>query len=291
MANVHLPVMSGEVVESLSIRKGGVYVDATVGPGGHSEFLLKSLDPDSTLVCLDRDAETLGLAKERLRDPRCRFGHARFSQMRAALSSMGISSVQGVLMDLGVSMLQLRSHERGFSFDSGEALDMRMDRSEPLTAKTVVNEWPEEELARVIFEYGEERRSRRIASAICFARRRSPIRTGKALAEVIERAIGKTGRVHSSTRTFQALRIAVNRELDELNAGLAEATSLLARKGRLVVIAYHSLEDRCVKLYMRAEAKQGRLKLITKKPAVPQRAELRENPSARSAKLRAAEAV
>ena len=194
-------------------------------------------------------------------------------------------------MDFGVSMLQLKDSERGFSFASEEALDMRMDRTEPVSAADAVNQWPEEELARVIYEYGQEWRSRRVAAAIIRARRKSRIETCKELAGIVASAIGRGGRTHPATKTFQGLRIAVNREMEEIDAGLEGAVDILAPGGRLVTIAYHSLEDGKAKRFLKEESRQGRVLLITKKPLVPSREEIRENPSARSAKLRVAEAI
>ncbi|MCK4910111.1 MAG: 16S rRNA (cytosine(1402)-N(4))-methyltransferase RsmH, partial [Thermodesulfovibrionales bacterium] len=275
----------------LNLRKGGTYVDATVGPGGHSEALLSHLGPEGHLICMDRDEETLELARERLQDKRARFVHARFSELARVLGEMDIQGVDGVLMDFGVSMLQLKTPERGFSFTSNETLDMRMDRSEPTSALEAVNKWPEKELARVIYEYGGEWRSRRIASAICRARGKARIETGLELAEIVSSAVGRSGKTHPATRTFQGLRIAVNREMEEIDAGLEAAVDALVPGGRLVTIAYHSLEDGKAKRFMREAARAERVKLLTKKPLVPTREETRENPSARSAKMRAVEAI
>jgi len=207
------------------------------------------------------------------------------------VSALGISAVQGVLMDFGVSMLQLKSPERGFSFTSEHALDMRMDQTESLTAADAVNGWPEKELARVIYEYGQDHRSRRIAAAIVRARRQSRIETCSQLAGIVAGAVGKGGRTHPATRTFQGLRIAVNHEMQEIEDGLEGALKALAPGGRLVTIAYHSLEDGRAKRFMKEAQKQGRLSILTKKPLVPTRQETRQNPSARSAKLRVAEAI
>jgi 16S rRNA (cytosine1402-N4)-methyltransferase len=293
MTAEHLPVMLREALELLELQKGGIYVDATVGPGGHSEALLSHLDSDSRLICLDRDEETLHLAKKRLgSDKRTSFAHSRFSDIRDVLKDMGVQGVDGILMDFGVSMLQLKTPERGFSFMTDDALDMRMDRSEPLTAGEAVNTWSEFEIARVIYEYGGERRSRRIAASICRARRKSRIETGTQLASIVISAIGRGGgKSHPATRTFQGLRIAVNREMEEIDDGLVAAISSLTSGGRLVTIAYHSLEDGKVKRFFRERGREGLINVITKKPLVPTRDEVRANPSARSAKMRAAEAV
>lgn len=295
MQIIHLPVLLREVVDLLRPEEGGVYVDATVGPGGHSEELLRHIGR-GRLVCIDRDSEALELAGKRLHDERCVFRKARFSEVQMVLDGLKTGPVDGVLMDLGVSMLQMKSLERGFSFDSDEPLDMRMDRDISLTAGEVVNLGSEKELERILREYGEERFSRGIARSIVAARRKSPIRTCRQLAQVVRGVVGRKGRTwtrtHPATRTFQALRIAVNDELGELQRGLGAALSVLKRPGgRMAVIAYHSLEDRLVKNFMKDEARGGGLKVLTKKPVVPGRDELMENPSARSAKLRAAEAM
>lgn len=292
MGVTHLPVMFREVLEYMRPEQGGAYVDATVGPGGHSSQLLEAMGQGSRLLCIDRDASVLELARKRLgHDPRVSFAHAAFADMARAAGEAGFGKVQGVLMDLGVSMLQLKTDERGFSFMSQAPLDMRMDTSAGATAEDVVNTWPERELADMIYAFGEERRSRRIASAIVRARAKSRIRTCSELAEIIARAVGRAGKTHPATRSFQAIRIAVNDEMGQLAGGLEAATALLAEGGRLVVITYHSLEDRAVKHFMRDRARDGALKLITKKALKPTRNEVMENSSARSAKLRCAEAA
>lgn len=274
-------------------EQGGAYVDATVGPGGHSSMLLEAMGQGGALLCIDRDASVLELARQRLaHDPRVRFAHAAFAEMAHAASEAGFGKVQGVLMDLGVSMLQLKTEERGFSFMSDAPLDMRMDTSVGTTAEDVVNTWPERELADMIYAFGEEHRSRRIASSIVRARAKSRIRTCRELADVIAKAVGRGGgKTHPATRAFQAIRIEVNDEMGQLGRGLEAAMGILAEGGRLVVITYHSLEDRAVKHFMKDGARDGALKLITKKAQKPTRNEVLSNPSARSAKLRCAEAV
>lgn len=211
--------------------------------------------------------------------------------MAQALRAAGQAHVDGVLMDLGVSMRQLKSPERGFGFDSDAPLDMRMDQTQDLTAGDIVNTWSEFEIARVIFEYAEERRSRRIAAAIVERRRRERIETCRELSELVARVMGKRGKSHPATRTFQGLRIAVNREFEQVEGGLAQACEVLSPGGHLVVIAYHSLEDRIVKNFIRDRARQGSLSMLTKKPLTATRQEMRMNPSSRSAKLRAAEVL
>ncbi len=265
----------------LEPERGGVYVDATVGPGGHSEELLKRLPPEGRLIAFDRDEDALRLAGERLKDGRCTLRKGRFSLL---YSLLGGSMVDGMLFDLGVSMDQLKRSGRGFSFSTDEPLDMRMDASQALTAGEIVNSWSEKELRGVISEYGEERAAGRISMAIVRAR---PIRTSRELARVIEQVMPRRGRIHPATRTFQALRIAVNDELEELKAGLSSASRLLKPGGRLVVISYHSLEDRIVKNFLRDAGREGIFSPLTKKPLTPGQEEVRRNPSARSAKLRA----
>jgi len=267
----------------LEPERGGVYVDATVGPGGHSEELLGLLPPEGRLIAFDRDEDALRLAGERLKDGRCTLKKGRFSELQGLL---GGSMVDGMLFDLGFSMDQLKRSGRGFSFSTEEPLDMRMDASQALTAGEIVNSWSERELRKIISEYGEERAAGRISGAIVRAR---PIRTSKELAGVIEQVMPRRGRIHPATRTFQALRIAVNDELGELKAGLSSALRLLKPGGRLVVISYHSLEDRAVKNFMREALREGLLRPLTKKPLRPGEEEVRRNPQARSAKLRAGE--
>lgn len=287
----HLPVLLREVVEYLNIKKGGIYVDATVGQGGHSAEILKHLG-SGRLICIDRDADALDSARQRLQDDeRCIFKKARFSEMTSVLNELDISGVDGVLMDFGLSMTQLRAPDRGFSFESDEPLDMRMDQDETLTARDIVNTWNERDLANLIFEFGEERASRRIAKAIVFKRRKKSVQTCSELAEIIKSAIPGRGRRHPATKTFQALRIAVNEELKEIEEGLVAALESTNPGGRMVVIAYHSLEDRIVKNFMKAALKEGKVSLLTKKPLTPGRDEMRNNPSARSAKFRVSEVL
>ena len=282
----HRPVMLAEALQYLHIAPEGVYVDATVGPGGHSEAILGQLGPGGRLICIDRDGQVLMEAQQRLSDERCEFHKAVFSGLSDVL---GDTKVNGVLMDLGVSMLQLKGEGRGFSFAGDDPLDMRMDMSQALTAERVVNTYPEKELRRILLEYGEERLAGRIARRIVAKR---PLHTCRDLTDAIWTAYGgKRGRTHPSTRTFQAIRIEVNSEMDELKSGLEAASEALLKGGRLVVVSYHSLEDRAVKVFMREAKRTGILNVLTKKPLVPERAEIRGNPSARSAKMRAGEAL
>ncbi|HEX2424891.1 MAG TPA: 16S rRNA (cytosine(1402)-N(4))-methyltransferase RsmH [Actinomycetota bacterium] len=276
----HEPVMVDEVVRFLGGRP--TVVDLTLGAGGHAEALLES--GVGRLIGVDRDPEAVTIASGRL----SRFGD-RFAAVRARFSDVPVENrVDGVLYDLGVSSMQIERPERGFSFRHEGPLDMRMGRGqEDESAMDLVNAASEKELARIIFEYGEERRSRRVAAAIVRARQRRPIETTEELVGIVVSAVGgRRGGPHPARRTFQALRIAVNRELEELATSLPRAVGVLAPGGRVVVIAYHSLEDRIVKRFF---AGDERLTVLTKKPLVPSADEAARNPRARSAKLRAAE--
>ncbi|MCC6345623.1 MAG: 16S rRNA (cytosine(1402)-N(4))-methyltransferase RsmH [Nitrospirales bacterium] len=287
----HVPVLVHEVVEMLAIRKEGTYVDATVGLGGHAEAVLARLGPNGRLAGIDRDGDALGHARQRLGDERVLLAQGGFSGMEELLASLGIREIDGCLFDLGVSMMQLRERERGFSFLSEERLDMRMDRRQELTAWEVVNRYPEKEIERVLREYGEESRARRIARALVQRRREGTITTCADLAGVVAAVYGGRGKTHPATRAFQAFRIEVNRELDELRAGLSSALGMMRTGGRLCVISYHSLEDRIVKNFIRDKAREGAAKVLTRKPVTPGLEETRRNPASRSAKLRGAEKV
>jgi 16S rRNA (cytosine1402-N4)-methyltransferase len=287
----HLPVLLAEVIELLAIRQGGIYVDMTVGLGGHSAAILERLGPDGLLIGIDRDEAALSRAAERLKDERVRLIKGRFSEVGEIVSGLGINAVDGVLFDLGVSMLQLKEHERGFSFMSDARLDMRMDTTEGRSAWEVVNRYSEKELQRILTEYGEEPRFRKIAKWIVSARQASPVNTCKELADIVLQAYGGRGKTHPATRTFQAIRIEVNAELDELRKGLSVAFGVLKPGGRTCVIAYHSLEDRIVKNTFREMGREGSIKVLTKKPLAPARDEVLRNPASRSAKLRGAEKI
>ncbi len=291
----HVPVMTAEVVQHLLPGRGGVFVDCTVGLGGHSRALLEA--GASQVIGLDRDEDALAEARATLapwRD-RVELVHADYRSIDAVLDARHIDRIDGALADLGVSSLQFDAAGRGFSFQRDEPLDMRMDRSSGDTAADLVARASERELADAIFQYGEERFSRRIARAIVYARRESPVATTGRLASIVRGAIPRRGpaRIDPATRTFQALRIWVNRELDGLDRFLDTAARRLRAGARLVVITFHSLEDRIVKHTLRAleHADAARVRVLTKKPLVPGEAEIERNPRARSAKLRAAERV
>ncbi len=283
--------MREEVLEALKIESSKVYVDATVGMGGHAEGILQRAE-GCTLIGIDRDETAVEIAKERLKGyHNIHLIRDNFSNMKSVVENLGYRKVDGILLDLGVSALHLKSEGRGFSFLKDEPLDMRMDQRQDLTAEEVVNKYPEKDLANIIWLYGEERFSRRIAKAIVNARSKRRIKSCRELAGIIEKKIGRRGRIHPATRTFQALRIEVNKELEALQTVLVTGAELLDRGGRFCVLSYHSLEDRIVKNAFRKLAKDGMFNIITKKPLVPGRQEQKLNPSSRSAKLRVGERI
>lgn len=306
---VHRTVLLDEVLRYLEPRSGRVYVDATLGGGGHAEAILEASGPAGVLIGIDRDPMALQAAGVRLArfGARARLIHGRFSALSERLAALEIESVDGVVADLGVSSPQLDLAERGFSFSQEGPLDMRMDPGAPLTAATLVNEAPLEELVRIFREYGEERHAARVARAIVADRRVKPFETTRQLASLLERLLPRQGgpqRIHPATRIFQALRIAVNDELGELAAGLKAAFASLNPGGRLVVISFHSLEDRIVKQFFREKAascvcppelpicqcaKVSEARILTPRPVEASDEELGSNPRARSARLRAAE--
>ncbi|OGB90082.1 16S rRNA (cytosine(1402)-N(4))-methyltransferase [candidate division WOR-1 bacterium RIFCSPHIGHO2_01_FULL_53_15] len=283
----HRPVMAGEVVEYLNPAPGKVFVDATLGGGGHAEKL-KSKNSKIRIYGFDQDAEAIAAAKARLAEyQNIAYIHDNFANIKEHVKE----KVNGILFDLGVSSFQIDEASRGFSLQKDGPLDMRMDRGQKLTAADIVNNYTADELTRIFTEYGEERFAKRISNAICEMRNAKMIETTFQLKEIIEKAIPTWKKRESVTRIFQALRIAVNHELDSLQRAIGDAIELLKPGGRLVVISYHSLEDRIVKQRFRDGAKNGRLKLLTKKPRLAAEAELAENPRARGAKLRAAEKI
>ena len=305
--SVHLPVLLREVIAGLAVRPGGRYLDGTLGLGGHAEAILEASAPDGLLLGIDADPDALARSEARL----ARFGtrvclvQANFREMAAVAAAEEFAPAAGVLLDLGVSSLQLGPEGRGFAFRWEQPLDMRMDPALPVSAADILNSYEEGQLAGLIFRYGEERRSRAIARAIVRAR---PLRTTADLARSVEQAVGgAAGRIHPATRTFQALRIAVNGELDALPAALRAAHDLLdAPGGRLAVISYHSLEDRIVKEFIRQQSRdclcppglpvcacghQATLRPAMRGAATPSPEEVAVNPRARSARLRVAERI
>jgi 16S rRNA (cytosine1402-N4)-methyltransferase len=307
----HKSVMITEVIAALRCRAGAVYVDGTVGGGGHAEAILQNTEPDGLLIGIDADGEALREAEQRLAsfEGRKILVKGNFADMETILAGMNIDKVDGILLDLGVSSHQLDTAERGFSFALNAPLDMRMDRSRGISAYDLIRILSREDLEKIIREYGEERMAKRIARAIVESRARSPIRTTADLAAVIMRAAHRQSgrqRIHPATRTFQALRIAVNDELASLQRAVTGGIEKLGPGGRFCVISFHSLEDRIIKDTFRAGEKGcicppnlpvcacGRkpmLKVLTRKPVLPGDAEIGDNPRARSAKLRTAERI
>ncbi|MBU0673634.1 MAG: 16S rRNA (cytosine(1402)-N(4))-methyltransferase RsmH [Proteobacteria bacterium] len=286
----HVPVLVNQVMTLLSPGNGGIYVDCNLGLGGHAERILMESEPDGKLVGFDWDGKALELARTHL----ARFGkrvvflRKNFAEIKEALAGVGIDKVDGILLDLGLSSLQLDGGERGFSFRGDEPLDMRMDDRRETTAAHILNTSSEADLADLFYYYGEERQARKIAAAVVEARSAQPLKTTGQLVRIIEQAVPRRfhpKKIHVATLVFQALRIAVNQEFDNLLRVLADGSELLVPGGRFCVISFHSLEDRLVKRFFNGNQ---RLKVVTKKPVIPTEDECRENPRARSAKLRAA---
>ena len=299
----HQPVLYHEIIHALQPKNKGYYVDGTVGAGGHTRGILEACAPDGRLLGMDVDPQALALARENLAPygERARLIQASYSSLADTLREIGWDEVDGILLDLGLSSMQLDTPERGFSFQHDAPLDMRFDPASPTSAANLVNTLPQSELADLIYRYGEERASRRIAQAIVMAR---PLQTTRQLAAVIEAVLPRKGHIHPATKTFQALRIAVNDELDRVENMLPQAIAALKPGGRLAIISFHSLEDRIVKEYFRRESRdcicppkqpictcghKAALKEISRKPIIPGEVEISANPRARSAKLRIAE--
>lgn len=307
----HTTVLLHETVDGLNIRPDGIYVDCTLGGAGHSEYLVQQLSDEGHLFCFDQDETAIAHAKEMLKDyiHRITFIHANFKDIKMELEERGIEKVDGILYDLGVSSPQLDTPERGFSYHNDAPLDMRMDQSASLSAYDVVNDWSFEDLVRIFYRYGEEKFSKQIARKIEAARNKAPIETTAQLVECIKDGIPAFARRtggHPAKRVFQAIRIAVNDELGAAETSLQDAITLLAPKGRISVITFHSLEDRLCKTIFKEAASlpelppnfpvipSGRepvLKLITRKPILPSEEELAHNNRSRSAKLRIAEKI
>jgi 16S rRNA (cytosine1402-N4)-methyltransferase len=286
---MHVPVMVTEAMEGLQAHPGASYVDCTLGAGGHARAILERIQPSGRLLGIDADSAALELAARTLSE----FGtsvvlaRGNFAELDSICQQQGFTSNDGILFDLGISSMQLDTTERGFSFQREAPLDMRFDMSEGPSAADIVNSYGEQDLAQILWEYGEERYSRQIAHRIVQNR---PILSTLRLAHLVQQVLGsRRGRIHPATRTFMALRIAVNRELESLKLGLDQAVGLLRSRGRLVVISYHSLEDRIVKQFMRREAANNAFLLITKKVIRPTTLESSSNPRSRSARLRVAE--
>lgn len=307
----HCPVLLTQCIEGLNIKKNGIYVDGTLGGGGHSEAILKKLSNDGTLIGIDRDKDALDASSERLKDFNCNkyFVQSNYSDIKQVLEELSVEKIDGALLDLGVSSFQLDNPQRGFSYMNDAPLDMRMNRDDDFTAYDVVNEYSKQELAEIISKYGEERWASRIADFIVNDRKDKPVETTFELVEIIKKAIPAAARrtgPHPAKRTFQAIRIEVNDELERLERAVEEFCDVLAPGGRLCIITFHSLEDRIVKDVFNKRAnpctcpkelpfcicgKKADIKKITGKPVVPSEKETEENPRARSAKLRIAEKI
>jgi 16S rRNA (cytosine1402-N4)-methyltransferase len=311
---MHRPVLLQEVLENLITTKSGIYFDATVGTGGHAEAMVSLLEPQGKLICIDRDESLLGIAKKRLDKykDKIKFGHFCFSQIKDFVLALKIKEISGFLFDLGVCSLHLDDPQRGFSFQWDGPLDMRMDLSQVKTASWVVNNYSLSDLTRILFQFGEERFSKKIARAIVSQREKKQISTTYELKKLVESKVNPRYRIKSLARVFQAIRIEVNEELEQLRKGLDQAIELLAPKGRLCVIGYHSLEHRIIKEKIKRVVTEGvcssdfpsirskptlvplgevktTLRMVTKKPILPSAREIKENPRARSAKLWVAE--
>jgi 16S rRNA (cytosine1402-N4)-methyltransferase len=284
---MHIPVLLEEAVDLLLGSGGRLFVDCTVGLGGHTRRILEK-NPQAFVIGIDRDPFALEKAEENLREFKGRSSlyKANYSDLDLVLKEEGVEAVDGFLFDLGMSMLQLKS-PRGFSFQRDEPLDMRMDPEQKLTAFDVVNKYLEKDLERILREYGEEIRARAIAKAIVLQRSKKPIETTGELVNVVLSVVKRSGKVHPATKVFQAIRIEVNKELEHLKVALWKVPRYLKKGGRLVVISFHSLEDRIVKNFFKEHVSQ--FKILTKKPITPRREEVMRNPASRSAKLRAGE--
>lgn len=284
---MHAPVLLHEAVETLHLKDGDIFLDGTLGSAGHSLLVAEKFGNDVEIIGIDRDPDALARSAERLKE----FTHSSYLRLESfrnldeVLLGLGVSQVNAILLDLGISSEQIDESGRGFSFQRDEPLDMRMGK-QGLTAADVLNGWSEETLESILRGFGEERRARQIARAIVERREKKPFKTTADLVEVVGK---RTGRIHPATKTFQAIRIAVNEELTALEEGLRKAFDALGGGGRLAVISFHSLEDRIVKNFMRERAKTGEGRLITKKPIVPSEEEVERNPRSRSAKLRVIE--
>lgn len=291
----HESVMVKEVLEGLSLPKKRNVIDATLGLGGHTKAILENMPKNGKVIGFDTDFEHIKVAKRKLRKFKDQvvFVNSNFLYLEDEMKKTRVRAVDAVLYDLGLASPHVDIDERGFSFRKDGPLDMRFNRKEGITAAEVLNEYSEKELLRIFKEYGEEKRSRRIAQEIRKSRKSKPFKTTKQLANFIEKLVGRSGKIHPATRVFQALRIEVNKELDVLRESLKQAVNLVKPGGRIVVISYHSLEDRIVKYFFRDLARGGDvkpvLKLITKKPLEPTNDEITQNPRSRSAKLRVAE--
>lgn len=286
LSTQHVSVMPREIMHWLDPRPGQVFVDGTLGGGGHTKMLAEAVAPDGLVIALDRDKAALDRCEEKLRGLPVRLAQANFCDLPEVLETLEIAQVDGILLDLGLSSDQLADDQRGFSFHSEGPLDLRFDTEEGEPAYRLLERLRPETLADLIFQFGEERYSRRIAKAIFERRKTTPIRTARELAELVRRCVPPSGKIDSATRTFQALRIAVNEELKSLHVALKRLPNYLRPGGRLAILSFHSLEDRPVKEAFRTDA---RLNALTRRPLTAEDDELAQNPRSRSAKLRVAE--
>ena len=298
----HIPVLLKETIDGLNIKPDGIYVDGTIGGAGHSKEIIKKLSPKGFLIGIDRDEEALKAAKENLKEySNYKLIHGNHDDIKEILQDLGIDEVDGILLDLGISSYQIDEKKRGFSYTGDEKLDMRMDRTQKLSAYEVINEYKEERLSQIIYEYGEEKFARKIAKNICIERMKNPIETTKQLADIIAKSVPASREGHPAKKTFQAIRIEVNNEIEPLRKTVQDSIECLKNEGRLCIITFHSLEDRAVKeAYIDAEGKctcpkdlpycvcgaKSYGKIINKKPIEATKEELENNSRSKSAKLR-----
>lgn len=295
---MHIPVMLHEVIDYLDLKPGQTIVDATLGTGGHSLEILKRITPHGNLIGIDRDEDSLAVCRQRLNEfgDSCRFVHANFVDLDQVLEKLGVEKIDGIVFDLGISTYQLKDAERGFSFQQEGPLDMRLDKSSYISAYDLVNNLNENEISHMLWSFGQERWHNRIAHLLVEERKAQPIATTSQLADLVMLAIPyryrrSYYRIHPATRTFQAVRIAVNRELEILETAIKKAVAVLRKKSRICVISFHSLEDRVIKHTFRALKAEGLIDIITAKPLTPIASEVATNPSSRSSKFRVAERI
>jgi len=295
---LHVPVMLGEVLDFLKLAPGQTIVDATLGMGGHAIEILKRITPNGRLIGIDRDEDSLAICRQRLSEfkDNTEFVHANFSDLDQVLANLGIEKIDGIIFDLGISSYQLHDVQRGFSFQQEGPLDMRLDKSSYICAYDLVNNLNENEISAILWNFGQERWHNRIARLLIQERKNEPIATTKQLADLVMRAIPyryrkSYYRIHPATRTFQAVRIAVNRELEILENTIKKAVDILKEQARICVISFHSLEDRVIKHTFRALKADGLIDIITAKPLTPNFSEIEANPSSRSSKFRVAERI
>ncbi|MDP3041106.1 MAG: 16S rRNA (cytosine(1402)-N(4))-methyltransferase RsmH [Candidatus Omnitrophota bacterium] len=295
---LHVPVMLQEVLDFLKLQAGQTIVDATLGTGGHALEILKRITPKGRLIGIDRDENSLSVCRQRLSEfkDNTEFVHANFVDLDQVLNNLGIENIDGIVFDLGISSYQLQDAQRGFSFQEEGPLDMRLDKSSYICAYDLVNNLNENEISQMLWNFGQERWHNRIAHLLVQERRNEPISTTKQLANLVMRAIPHRYRrsyyrIHPATRTFQAVRIAVNRELEILESAIKKAVDILRKQARICVISFHSLEDRAIKHTFRALKADGLIDIITAKPLTPGSGEIEANPSSRSSKFRVAERI